>query len=169
MLEIGHKNLDDASQKYCISWYSLQVASAGSSMVVAAWNCHPIPGKKGIPTQRMLEKNYVSKLNDLKVVPSVDDAQGEYKEAALDKEAVRDKEAAEDKEAGEDTKAVENKEAVESKELEDNKTVESEKVDEEEEGEDEEGNDEEEDEEGDDEEEKDEEVEGSEVDIKLGS
>uniref|UniRef100_A0A1X7VR22 Uncharacterized protein n=1 Tax=Amphimedon queenslandica TaxID=400682 RepID=A0A1X7VR22_AMPQE len=49
-------------------------------MVVAAWNCHPIPGKKGIPTQRMLEKNYVSKLNDLKVVPSVDDAVTQYED-----------------------------------------------------------------------------------------
>ena len=35
-------------------------------------------GQKGIPTQRMLEKNYVSKLNDFTVVPSVDDAVTQY-------------------------------------------------------------------------------------------
>lgn len=86
LVDNGVINLDNSSHKYCTSWYSLQVASVGTSLVVAAWNCHSIPGIKkflyecikGIPTQRILEKNYVSKLNDFTVVLSVDDAVTQY-------------------------------------------------------------------------------------------
>ncbi len=36
--------LEDPLHQYCCSWLSLQVANVGTSLFVASWNAHPIPG-----------------------------------------------------------------------------------------------------------------------------
>lgn len=45
MMERGQISLDDELCKYCVSWYTLRVANIGVSLLLAAWNEHPIPGK----------------------------------------------------------------------------------------------------------------------------
>ncbi len=36
--------LEDPLHQYCCSWLSLQVANVGTSLFVASWNAHPMPG-----------------------------------------------------------------------------------------------------------------------------
>lgn len=45
MMEHAQISLDDELCKYCVSWYTLRVANIGVSLLLAAWNEHPIPGK----------------------------------------------------------------------------------------------------------------------------
>lgn len=44
MLENGNFSLDIDLDKYCVSWFTIQVAAAGVELFVTAWNSHPIPG-----------------------------------------------------------------------------------------------------------------------------
>ena len=44
MLENGDFNLDDDMDKYCVSWYAINVAAVGIELFVTSWNEHPIPG-----------------------------------------------------------------------------------------------------------------------------
>ena len=37
-------NLDDQMDKYCVSWFAIQVAKVGMDLFVMSWNEHPIPG-----------------------------------------------------------------------------------------------------------------------------
>ncbi len=37
-------NMDCTHVKFCVSWFSIRVASVGTSLAVQAWNDHPIPG-----------------------------------------------------------------------------------------------------------------------------
>ena len=48
MLESGDFNLDVEWHRYCVSWFAIQVASAGTELFVPAWNDHPIPGNIGL-------------------------------------------------------------------------------------------------------------------------
>ena len=45
MLDSGDFSLDREMHKFCVSWFTVQVASSGIELFVAAWNNHPIPGK----------------------------------------------------------------------------------------------------------------------------
>ena len=36
--------MDCPLTKYCVSWFTIRVANVGATIVVQAWNNHPIPG-----------------------------------------------------------------------------------------------------------------------------
>ena len=40
--ENGEINIDDPHQKFCVSWFTIHVANVGTTLVVQAWNDHPI-------------------------------------------------------------------------------------------------------------------------------
>ncbi len=44
MDENGEISLDSKVDKYCISWFTINVANAGVSLFLSAWNEHTIPG-----------------------------------------------------------------------------------------------------------------------------
>lgn len=44
MVEAGELLLTDTVHKFCISWFTMNVANAGMKHFVAAWNKHPLPG-----------------------------------------------------------------------------------------------------------------------------
>ena len=44
MMESGDFSLDSDLDKFCVSWFSIQVAAVGIQLFVASWNTHPIPG-----------------------------------------------------------------------------------------------------------------------------
>ena len=44
MLETGNFSMDNDREKFCVSWFTIQVAAIGVQLFVAAWNEHPIPG-----------------------------------------------------------------------------------------------------------------------------
>ena len=58
--------------KYCISWFTLRVASAGCAIAVRSWNNHSIP-TKGTPVRRMNNNNHSARINDSQI-PSVESA-----------------------------------------------------------------------------------------------
>ena len=35
--------------QFCVSWFTIRVASVGTTVAVQAWNSHPIPGQITIP------------------------------------------------------------------------------------------------------------------------
>ena len=37
-------NMGDSLCKFCVSWFSIQVAMVGVNLFVQSWNSHPIPG-----------------------------------------------------------------------------------------------------------------------------
>ena len=37
-------DMDCSQTKFCVSWFTIRVANIGTSLAVAAWNEHPIPG-----------------------------------------------------------------------------------------------------------------------------
>lgn len=44
-LEAAHDiDMDCDHIKYCVSWFTIRVASAGVRLAVQSWNEHPIPG-----------------------------------------------------------------------------------------------------------------------------
>ena len=45
MQESGDIDLDCDHQRFCISWFTIRVATVGTALAVEAWNNHPIPGK----------------------------------------------------------------------------------------------------------------------------
>ena len=45
MFDCGDFTLDSEMHKFCVPWFTIQVASIGTEMFVAAWNNHPISGK----------------------------------------------------------------------------------------------------------------------------
>lgn len=44
MQEQGDIDLDCSHQKFCISWFTMRVASVGTTLAIEAWNEHPISG-----------------------------------------------------------------------------------------------------------------------------
>ena len=44
MEEKGDFDIDDELQKFCVSWFTLQVIRIGTSMAVGSWNYHCLPG-----------------------------------------------------------------------------------------------------------------------------
>lgn len=44
MMESGDFSLEDDQDKFCVSWFAIQVAAVGVELFVASWNEHPIPG-----------------------------------------------------------------------------------------------------------------------------
>ena len=38
-------DMEDETDKFCVSWVSCQVASYGLLVSIRSWNSHPIPGK----------------------------------------------------------------------------------------------------------------------------
>ena len=45
MMEEGQLLMDDPTDLYCMSWFSIQVANVGVSLFISSWNQHPIPSK----------------------------------------------------------------------------------------------------------------------------
>lgn len=41
----GDIDMDCPHQKFCVSWFSIRVASVGTTLAVESWNEHCIPGK----------------------------------------------------------------------------------------------------------------------------
>lgn len=41
--EAGDINMDCPHQQFCVSWFAIWVANVGTTIVVNAWNYHPIP------------------------------------------------------------------------------------------------------------------------------
>jgi hypothetical protein len=65
---------DCSHVKFCVSWFSIRVASVGVSLAVQAWNEHPIPGPRGgIPNTKM-RSNYQTAKIDSFAVPEPDNA-----------------------------------------------------------------------------------------------
>ncbi len=48
MQEQMNIDLDCPCHRFCISWFTIHVASAGVSLTVQAWNNHPIPGQSSV-------------------------------------------------------------------------------------------------------------------------
>ena len=44
MQERNEINMDCDHEKFCVSWFTIQVSNVGTSLAVQAWNAHPIPG-----------------------------------------------------------------------------------------------------------------------------
>ena len=44
MVENGDINMDDSMHKFCVSWFTIQVANVGVVLLIRAWNNHTIPG-----------------------------------------------------------------------------------------------------------------------------
>ena len=44
MCENGELNIDDPSDRFCVSWFTLRVANVGIKLFVSSWNEHRIPG-----------------------------------------------------------------------------------------------------------------------------
>ena len=42
MADCGVLNLDDPTEQFCRSWFSIEVANVGIALV-SSWNQHPIP------------------------------------------------------------------------------------------------------------------------------
>lgn len=42
--ESGHINMDCSHTKYCVSWFTIRVASVGAAIAVQSWNSHPVSG-----------------------------------------------------------------------------------------------------------------------------
>ena len=42
--ETGDIDMDCSHTKYCVSWYTIEVANIGTNMAVQAWNNYRIPG-----------------------------------------------------------------------------------------------------------------------------
>ena len=49
MLDNQHFSLDNGLDKFCVSWFSINVAAVGIQLFVASWNEHPIPGLLSVP------------------------------------------------------------------------------------------------------------------------
>ena len=45
MREGGDFSLDDDHERFCVSWFSIEVAAVGIQLFVSSWSEHPIPGK----------------------------------------------------------------------------------------------------------------------------
>ena len=45
MSEVGALNIDNPSDRFCTSWYTLNVANVGVSLFISSWNEHRIPGE----------------------------------------------------------------------------------------------------------------------------
>jgi hypothetical protein len=57
-------NMECSHEKFCVSWFSIRVASVGASIAVQAWNEHPIPGSRGrIPNRKMMENNQTGRID----------------------------------------------------------------------------------------------------------
>ena len=41
----GDFDIDAPTHKFCVSWFTLQVAQVGTTLFVQSWNEHPIPSK----------------------------------------------------------------------------------------------------------------------------
>ena len=41
----GDFDIDAPLHKFCVSWFTLQVAQKGTTLFVQSWNEHPIPSK----------------------------------------------------------------------------------------------------------------------------
>ena len=44
MQEQSDLDLDCPYHQFCVSWFTLRVASAGVALVIQSWNNHQIPG-----------------------------------------------------------------------------------------------------------------------------
>jgi hypothetical protein len=45
MEEQNEFNLDCPHEKFCVSWFTIRVASVGTRLTIESWNEHPIPGQ----------------------------------------------------------------------------------------------------------------------------
>ena len=45
MAECGDVDMGNPLHKFCVSWFSIHVTTAGVKLMIKAWNRHPIPGK----------------------------------------------------------------------------------------------------------------------------
>ena len=45
MEEAYEIDMESATHKFCVSWFTLQVCRVGSKLIVEAWNNHPVPGR----------------------------------------------------------------------------------------------------------------------------
>ena len=60
MVQNGEIFLEDPLYQYCCSRLSLQVANVGTTLFVASWNAHPIPGTYSM---RLLDKQSKALIN----------------------------------------------------------------------------------------------------------
>ena len=44
MAEHGDIDMGNPLHKFCVSWFSIHVTTAGVKLMIKAWNRHPIPG-----------------------------------------------------------------------------------------------------------------------------
>ena len=45
MAEVEDTDLESPSCRFCVSWYTLNVAYVGVGLLISSWNEHRIPGK----------------------------------------------------------------------------------------------------------------------------